>query len=179
MKLRLKQRLVGAVVLVALAVIFVPMLFDGPSQPPNSLRLESIPAAPGADYVPRKITLAIPGPVVPVPAPEPVAVPATEPVTVPPAAEPALDPASTPAPAPGTTWVVQVGSFSQPDNAHALRDRLRSMGFNAYVESVKDASGKSVLRVRVGPESDRPRAEALLARLKAEAALDGILRQHP
>ena len=43
-----KQRLVGAVVIVALAVIFVPMLFERESLSPPPIQ-ESIPRAPGFD----------------------------------------------------------------------------------------------------------------------------------
>jgi len=190
MKLRLKQRLVGAVVLVALAVIFLPMLFDGPQPPQSQVLLEPIPQAPGADYVPRKITLDVPDlsttqprmPAQEVPeikqvvAPDPDAVPEPEPSAPKPASKPA------PAPAPvakGSGWVVQVGSFSNPDNAHALRDRLIGMGFEAYAEPVSGADGKRAMRVRVGPEADRLLAEALRTQLKNKAELDGILRQYP
>jgi cell division septation protein DedD len=44
----LKQRLIGASILIALAVIFVPMLFDGPETDPVSRELDiDLPSAPG------------------------------------------------------------------------------------------------------------------------------------
>lgn len=44
----LKQRLIGASILIALAVIFVPMLFDGPESDPVSRELNiELPSAPG------------------------------------------------------------------------------------------------------------------------------------
>jgi len=44
----LKQRLIGASILIALAVIFVPMLFDGPENDPVSRELNiELPSAPG------------------------------------------------------------------------------------------------------------------------------------
>jgi cell division septation protein DedD len=44
----LKQRLIGASILIALAVIFVPMLFDGPEGDPVSRELNiELPSAPG------------------------------------------------------------------------------------------------------------------------------------
>ena len=185
MKLRLKQRLVGAVVLVTLAVIFLPMLLDGPSHPPSRVTLEPIPAAPGDDFVPRKITLTLPdaGPLEAQPAepdaPARVVLPSPEPVATA-APTPAPEPAKRPEPvALPDGWVVQVGSFSKPDNAHALRDKLAGMGFPAFADSVDGGSGQQVVRVRVGPVPDRAAADALLARLKAEAKLEGILRQLP
>ena len=57
----LKQRLMGAAVLVALAVIFLPMLFSGPAPPPpaGSLPLD-MPAQPERTLQTREIPLALP-----------------------------------------------------------------------------------------------------------------------
>jgi len=58
----LKQRLLGAAVLVALAIIFLPMLFDGPESPPppaGSLPL-GVPAAPDRPLQTREIPLELP-----------------------------------------------------------------------------------------------------------------------
>ncbi|HET6783103.1 MAG TPA: sporulation protein, partial [Pseudoxanthomonas sp.] len=58
----LKQRLIGAIVLVALAVIFLPMLIKGPA--PDSgvsdVPLE-VPATPGGQYETRELPLVTPG----------------------------------------------------------------------------------------------------------------------
>jgi DedD protein len=62
----LKQRLIGAAVLVALAVIFLPMLLGGPGPSPsrhNEVSLE-IPAAPDRPLQTREIPLALPAPAV-------------------------------------------------------------------------------------------------------------------
>jgi DedD protein len=58
----LKQRLIGAAVLVALAVIFLPMLVDGPDPQsnPSSVPLE-IPPAPERDFETRELPLGTPG----------------------------------------------------------------------------------------------------------------------
>jgi DedD protein len=58
----LKQRLIGAAVLVALAVIFLPMLVDGPDPQsnPSSVPLE-IPPAPERDFETRELPLGAPG----------------------------------------------------------------------------------------------------------------------
>jgi DedD protein len=60
----LKQRLIGAAVLVALAVIFLPMLLGGPGQSPNrssEVPLD-IPAAPDRPLQTREIPLGLPPP---------------------------------------------------------------------------------------------------------------------
>ncbi len=102
----LKQRLIGAAVLVALAVIFLPMLVDGPEpqQGTASVPLD-IPAPPQRDFETREL------PVVPTtPTPDATSPPADDPdriVTVEAANEPRVDalpedlaPPATPAPTP-------------------------------------------------------------------------------
>lgn len=63
-------------------------------------------------------------------------------------------------------WAVQVGAFSTVDKANKLAAELKSAGFRAYVSPVSK-SGKTLQRVRVGPEADRSRAEGIAAKLKA------------
>ncbi|MEM6820114.1 MAG: SPOR domain-containing protein [Pseudomonadota bacterium] len=63
-------------------------------------------------------------------------------------------------------WVVQVGSFGQRANAEALMKRLIDGGFPAFVSEIQ-ASGRTMHRVRVGPQKNRAAADAMVARLKA------------
>ena len=54
----LKQRLIGASILIALAVIFVPMLFDGPDDSPDSREMSiELPSAPGDRAPVRRLQL--------------------------------------------------------------------------------------------------------------------------
>jgi cell division septation protein DedD len=58
----LKQRLVGAVVLVALAVIFLPMLVEGPAPESGAADVSlDVPPAPGQDFETRELPLVSPG----------------------------------------------------------------------------------------------------------------------
>ncbi|NGX16956.1 SPOR domain-containing protein [Wenzhouxiangella sp. XN24] len=89
----------------------------------------------------------------------------------PPAREPAPEPAPQPAPAAqpapaSDAWSVQVGSFSQRDNAQALQQRLTAAGFDAFVSRVVTDAG-TLYRVRVGPVPDRAAADRLLVRVRA------------
>jgi DedD protein len=45
----LKQRLIGAIVIIALAVIFIPMILEGPEKG-SSTRTENLPPPPAIDY---------------------------------------------------------------------------------------------------------------------------------
>src|SRR6188768_2057950 len=62
MESSLKQRLIGAAVLVALAVIFLPMLLKGPDvKEPDAAQVPlSMPAAPGQEYETRELPLTAP-----------------------------------------------------------------------------------------------------------------------
>ncbi|MDQ3775430.1 MAG: SPOR domain-containing protein, partial [Pseudomonadota bacterium] len=78
----------------------------------------------------------------------------------------------------GTTWAIQLGSFSSKANAKKLRDRLQKLGFQPFVERIT-VKTRSVFRVRVGPERVRHQAEALRAKIRKQANLDGVLVRYP
>lgn len=196
----MKQRLVGAIVLVALGVIFIPMLLEGPNRT----------LVPKMDEMPTPETLAPELPLKPFP-------PATEPVEAqravvtnatgekapekpapssqPPAAKPAPPPAAaspkparapeTPVPgeSPATTtskgsWVVQVVSLSNKANALALRDSLRKGGFATQVERVT-VGGKTRYRVRVGPFLQRTEAERVRKQIAGHFSQNGRVMSYP
>jgi DedD protein len=194
MERHLKERIVGATVIVALGIIIIPWLLDGPAQssrpveqalelPPATQagRTYTIPLDPGAGPPVAHETPADAQPLPPRPdagavqrpaqdvlqAPQP-APPIERPIEQPsqPSPRPAPQPAPQPAPARDSAWTVQVGSFSQADNAEGLRKRLAAEGFDAFVSRVATDAG-TMHRVRVGPVPDRPSAERLLERLRA------------
>ncbi len=199
MEQQLKQRLVGAVVLVSLAVIFIPVILEGPGDEWTP-RNQNIPQPPPLDFR-TDMELPLPefegetaaGPVaaspgqtqaVPVQAdgaetgPEPVSVPAEpEPAPPPVAAAPVTrEPPVAAAPADG--WYAQVGSFSQQDNAAGLRERLGKAGYPAHLQQTDIGKGSSY-RVLVGPEKGRENAEKLLRKLARELQLKGIVIELP
>lgn len=189
MNKQIKQRLIGAVVLVSLAVIFIPMLLDGGTNSTMPRFGSNIPAQPEFDFEPLEIPLQA---ITPIPTDRPrvieqeaaLAPTVGQPLQEQPTQEkPAQEkPATSPLPATAPTaapirWVVQVGSFSQSANAMALRDRLRKGGFSAFVEKFQDR-GKSSYRVRVGPELKRENAEKQRERLDKHFRLKGIIMGH-
>ncbi|WP_127477462.1 SPOR domain-containing protein [Sulfurivermis fontis] len=203
---QLKKRLVGAIVLVALAVIFVPMLLEGDKRNGIPLFGSNVPEAPESHAPMVDIPLQVPPPSVEAPVvverelpPEPAPVAPAAPVAAVPAPPPVVAPAPAAqpkpaAPAPTTvkpvkpaevassqpaaeSWAVQVGSFSEQANASRLRDSLRGKGYPAYVERVKLSSG-TAYRVRVGPVLTRADAESIQAKL-AKIDQRGIVVPHP
>ena len=186
----LKQRLVGAIVLVALGIIFVPMILEGPDRtlvpemealPEPGVRAptHSLDSFPAPDAVPAEPEVAV------LQAdPEPVAEPVAEPVQpLQPVPQPDIKPPPTPpvakkAPVPLGNWVVQMGSFSSEQNALRLRDRLRKAGFATQVAKVR-VDGKPHFRVRVGPFLERSEAEDRRRRIQDKLSLKGRVLSYP
>ena len=74
-------------------------------------------------------------------------------------------------------WVVQIGSFSDKQNAIALRDRLRESGYAVFLEPTT-VSTRPMTRVYVGPEPERDDAVASRQKLQHETKLKGIVRSY-
>jgi len=140
------------------------------------VRTEQLPPAPApakpAATAP-KPAAAEPKPATPVattpPAPKPQAPAATKPATP---AVPAAPAAS------GVGFAVQLGAFGRPEDANALRDKVRAAGFSAFVEQVRTDRG-TLSRVRVGPVANRGDAEQLKAQVAAKVGISGMVRPHP
>jgi len=77
-----------------------------------------------------------------------------------------------------SAWIVQIGSFTEEDNAQSLNKKLRTAGYPSFVEPLK-RDGKISYRVRVGPEIKRSEADMLLKKLKEKMQLDGIVVSYP
>jgi len=203
MEQTLKQRLIGAVVLVSLAVIFIPIILEGPDDEWTP-RSHSLPDKPQLDYrADMELVLPPPGQVdeqpdtteveieeTPVAGEQP-ATKTVKPVAAPPASatkpvksETTTKPPAKPAPsAPALSktlkgWFVQVGSFGQEMNAKGLQDRLVESGFKAQLQEI-EIGNKRAYRVLVGPSAARAEAEKLAASLKSGHQLKGMVVEYP
>ena len=176
---RVKERLVGASILVVLIVLIVPELLSGPPGPPPapaSLRLPVSPQEPVRNVTVDLATSKAPAPV------EAAAASRVQPQEAPSgeaaSAVVAAEPLETAAPPPtlatraakpavaGRTWAVQLGSFASHANADKLLHQLKAQGFPVYVLS--GGSGRSLrYQVRVGPMADRGAATQAAAKLKS------------
>ena len=194
-----KQRMVGALVLVALAVIFLPMLFSRQDEQ-RQIQVDA-PTAPQVPVLPQVQVepVAVPQPQViaqepmpveevvatqPAPTPAPVAAAVAKPPAPAPKA-PAVTPAQTVAQAPAKldttqkridanglpiSWSVQLVSLSNRASADNLQKTLRNQGYNAYVRS----SG-GMNRVFVGPLLERAEADRLRDLLGKQQNLKGFV----
>ena len=151
----LKQRLVGAVVLLALAIIFLPAVFNGGRQ----VQMEAMAEVPPAPAV-EPMAIEAPTPVNHAPV-----VAATDMYTMEPAksgamqkiqnithatAKPGLDSKKHP-----DAWVLQVGVFSDKARADELKKKLQAKGYRAFTRTLTAKTAqdkKTVTRVMIGPE---------------------------
>lgn len=187
----LKQRLVGAIVLVAVGVLVVPsFLRDRQVEPVSTQTL--IPDRPVQETLTFEAPSAPEG-IEPAPEPDTMFMPeeTSQPVvetleqaqTEPEPADNANPESAATAPGPaaddGAAWVVQVASFRAPDTARGLRDRLQADGYRAYVRSAT-TSGGEVSRVYIGPKVSRSEAETTKAAVDQALKVDAlILRFEP
>ena len=161
----LKQRIVGALVLVALGIIFIPVIFDKERIVPVD-RTTQIPAQPDL------VMLPLPDPPV---APNPVDIEIAQPISGSFQAEStdehdsevnddsAHDQATIHTDSSvvrdknsdlATAWVLRVASFKAEDRAKRLRDELIDLGYKSYINSVDTSSGRRT-RLYVGPTIDK------------------------
>lgn len=208
MEQHIKHRLAGAVILVALAVIILPWLLSGegdrgeldmPLDIPPAPEVSEVPVPEVGDGealadVPRPEPLTAPEGA-PEPEPDPSEAPdrvaeapevvEPEPVSEPePEAEVEPEPSATAEgldsiPADRGDWVVQVGSFSQKENALGLRDRLREAGYPAFADQMDTEAGRTLYRVRLGPVDTRNEARSLHDELERDQGLEGLVMSHP
>ncbi|MFT3756402.1 MAG: SPOR domain-containing protein [Pseudoxanthomonas sp.] len=157
----LKQRLIGAVVLIALAVIFLPMLVKGPA-PDSGVSDVSmkVPDEPKGDFV--EIPLGTPGAA---PAggalgmPAAVKPEATSPAASSAVSQPASDTAL-PSTAAAGDYAVSFGAYASAADADAVVARLKQAQLPGFV-ATDTLNGRAVWRVRVGPYADRAQAEVV------------------
>jgi DedD protein len=196
----LKERIIGAAVLVVFVVLVVPVFLDGPPQS-GEIVSERVPL-PGqaAETETRTVVLErdrdepvpVPAPVAepqaqpqqkagpvsqPEPESQPVSVARAEPEPEPRPAKPAARQAAPENVSSTGMWAVQLGSFGNQENAERLAADLRKQGFAAFLSQLSTDSGQ-LHRVRIGPQKDRESAEAMAARL-AKAGHRGQVVPHP
>lgn len=199
----IKNRLVGVIVIFALAVIFLPMILDGsgvrkdqqevviPPQPLVTANPEfeqkmvelqaKVDALPDLEsrFIDEKSS-------------EDKIVRSTEADDKEPA-EPAPEPKKEPQPEAqvepdpiptqqvktgGDSWVLQVGSFQDRGKALTQRDKLRKSNIAAvFIEQFK-SNNKSSFRVRLGPFLNRDQTKVAQNKIKAKHDIDGIIMKY-
>jgi DedD protein len=193
----LKQRIVGALVLLALAIIFLPMLLS--RQDESRHVVVDAPAMPQAPAMPEvsQEPVSVPEPELLPEEPVPVDTPATTPAPLPSAPIASAAPTTPIAPTPSKpgaaaspaapvaapaaasrldanslpiSWSIQLASLSSRASAETLQKTLRSQGYNAYIRSAEGMN-----RVFVGPLIERAEADRLRDQLTKQQKLKGFV----
>lgn len=182
-RIPLVQRIIGVVVLLSLAVIFLPFLSSKHEKESPDNNGSNIPPMP--ENVSTIVYRLSEGGVFLSDAPQIAPAPPAQPVNggeasvpeqsaekgqerVPPVAK--FDGAS-------SAWIVQLGTFSQEQNALTLRNKLRAQGYPTFIEKFKSESG-DLWRLSIGPELSVKRAEKLKADVEKMSGLQGMLVRH-
>ena len=192
---KLKKRLVGAAVLLSLAVILLPLVVDYQREPERRFTPVAVPKPPAyRDYPSRVVPIKIPVSVAqeieqgvvsrqlaaaerqevePKVKPERDVDAELEPKQ----ADPETDSLAQAVPL-DKGWVVQVGTFKNPDGAKRLASKLKALGFVVYIEPLQLSTGP-MSRVRIGPELLREDALAQQLRLQEITDFNGAVLRFP
>ena len=176
LKRRARRRLIGAIVLVTLIIVVLPMVLDSEPKPVSHDIAVQIPSPDAGTFTPKVVPLpgskaatgaskaaeskAAAAPPVP-PSPEPVTAAPKE--TAKETPKPAKAAPAKPA---GGQFAVQVIALADAEKAKQMQAKISAAGIKAYTEIVKTAKG-DVTRVRAGPYATREAAEKAREQLKA------------
>lgn len=177
MDIGVKERVIGAVVLVILGIIIIPWVLQGPSPDTAVTHSVVLPAATTSS-APQEYRMDLGGnqaqPSAPVSAPampQPaVKSPATQPdawsapVSNPPVVtqpKPVVRTGPAAANTSGGGWLVQAGSYGSERNALKLQATLKQHGYAVHISRYSEGR-KTYYRVRVGPYAQRAAAEKAL-----------------
>lgn len=172
----IKQRFVGFVVLVAIAVIFWPIVFVTPDNaddfelpvfqmPPKPSVAVSERREPVLDKVDQSMLPEMPEQQPPIVQPVDIASPMPNMSLVDADDEPeqqasALERAEFDEQGLPVSWELQVATFSTAQRAEEIALELRNKGHKAYVSAVS-IDGKKLFRVRIGPKMQKQRLQDL------------------
>ena len=194
----IKNRLVGIIVIFALAVVFLPMILDGSGVRKDKFEVV-IPPSPVVEANPefdtRIIELNAEAEAIPeleqrfvdeVSSPEqvkPAAATKENPVEEKADSEVAKAPATPtaavePTKVGGDSWVLQVGSYQERKKALVQRDKLRKSNVSAVFIEQFNVNQKPSYRVRLGPFINREQARVAQNKIKAKHDIDGIIMKY-
>lgn len=198
MRESVKHRLIGAAVLAAIAVLFLPSFFkdrqqyqvDTSSQIPGRPSITAVDfneptRSEGIEPAPAPETMFLPDesesvPIAQIPPPEQSAIALdvassnqslSSAVTTSVASVPVMPLNTQGLP---DTWVIQVASLSAQAAANKLRDQLQAEGHKAYVRAVTGASA-TTYRVFIGPKQDKAEAIAIKTQLDKRLKVNSLV----
>lgn len=203
----LKQRLIGALILVALGVVFWPIIFvepEGPGglpgsrmppppevnttpiEPPDTAGLRQAPAVVAQQEARAEEAAAIERAPEPVVEEAPIEPDVVEPETD--AEAPTVEPQrSTRTVSPESpqldeqgvpvAWILQVVSLSNKSRAESIRDDLIADGHKAYVKPITSGD-RTLYRVYIGPKFERAQLDKIKASIDRQLGVKSMVARY-
>lgn len=163
MEAPLQQRIVGAIVLVTLGVIFIPALLDGSGYKSRQVQDIKIREKPVFPPLTQKKLEPIPTPLEKIKKNQAKVLKSdTEKIQK----------------KPVKSFALQVGTFSSNKNAEKLRNKLRKAGYPTFVQKTQ-YKGKDSYKVRIGPELEHNVLEKIKTEIKKSHRIDAYIVNHP
>lgn len=160
MEKKTQQRIVGALALVGLIAIFFPLLLSRPYPLVSHIYLEN--------YVPKPPAL----PKAKLEAPSTDLIKEENVVTE---ENAKASENNTPLP---DAWVVQLGAFSDGNNAERLMKQARTEGYDAFIRKQNVDDKPVSYQVLVGPEVDKDKISKLQEEINGVLKVKGIVKQY-
>jgi DedD protein len=164
MEAPLQQRIVGAIVLVTLGVIFIPALLDGSGYKARQVQDIRVKEKPRLPPLSQKTVAAVETPLDKIEDKQQKAL--------------ASDPNKPDEKKPIKSFALQTGTFDTYENAEVLRDKLRKAGYTTFIHK-STAKGKTSYKVRIGPDVDYDALDKVKAKLKKTHKIDGYIVNYP
>lgn len=179
----LQNRLVGTIILVALAVIFLPDILDGKKQSSQDVFVEQ-PQRPAMqdvdsaqDFPSERVKQAVT---------RQIEIVNEQAIDDPQqdetrdkaeniqqqAVDAEIEQEGQQTTSQGVGWVIQLGSFRHQKNVRDLLDKLQAAGYRAFSRPVKTSSGE-LIKVFVGPDLQKDKLEKAVPHLKELTQLQG------
>ena len=179
----LQNRLVGTIILVALAVIFLPDILDGKKQSSQDVFVE-LPARPAMqdvdpaeDFPTERVKQAATRQIEivnerAIDDPQEDEATASAEISQQQAEPVDLEKENQQSTSQGVGWVIQLGSFRHQKNVRDLLDKLQTAGYRGFSRPVKTSSGE-LIKVFVGPDLQKDKLEKAVPHLKELTQLQG------
>lgn len=68
-------------------------------------------------------------------------------------------------------WLIQLASFGVQENAQALQKKVKTLGYTSTIQAIKNSQGKTIYRLRVGPESNKQTVDTIVSKVKQHLKL--------
>lgn len=166
MEAPLQQRIVGAIVLVTLGVIFIPALLDGSGYKSRQVQDIEIKDKPEFPALSQKKLKPIVTPLASIKAEQNKVLKSD---------------ARQAHKKPIKSFALQVGTFASRESAEKIQDKMIKAGYTAYIhESEVTSKGKrkTSYKVRIGPELQHSVLDKLKTDLRKSHKIDGYIVNH-